>query len=165
MMANISTLVNVKWFLGTPCGRSLLLRRADIRRLGVPFNDTENIHMEIVEQGQRILGDNLLGLQVGNEPDLYAQCVPFIVLSVSHLIVLRHSHRPSYYNATSYYLEFGEWADIWNSDSNVPQKKTMIGPSLALANWPLEDVWNTPFLTTYDSNLYALSVERSEPCL
>lgn len=73
MMANISTLVNVKWFLGTPCGRSLLLRRADIRRVGVPFNDTENIHMEIVEQGQRILGDTLLGLQVGNEPDLYAQ--------------------------------------------------------------------------------------------
>ena len=31
--------------------------------------------MEIVEQGQRILGDNLLGLQVGNEPDLYAQYV------------------------------------------------------------------------------------------
>ena len=74
-MANISSLVNVKWFLGAYCSHPFLLRRADGRRLGVPFNDTENIHMEIVEQGQRILSDNLLGLQVGNEPDLYAQYV------------------------------------------------------------------------------------------
>ena len=31
--------------------------------------------MEIVEHGERIIGDNLLGFQVGNEPDLYLQCV------------------------------------------------------------------------------------------
>ena len=41
----------------------------------MPFNDTENIHMEIVEHGERIIGDNLLGFQVGNEPDLYVQYV------------------------------------------------------------------------------------------
>jgi hypothetical protein len=29
--------------------------------------------MAIVEHGERILGDTLLGFQVGNEPDLYAQ--------------------------------------------------------------------------------------------
>ena len=41
---------------------------------GVPFNNTEDIHIQIVEHGQQIIGSNLLGFQVGNEPDLYAQC-------------------------------------------------------------------------------------------
>lgn len=39
----------------------------------MPFNDTLNIHMEIVEHGESIIGSNLLGFQIGNEPDLYAQ--------------------------------------------------------------------------------------------
>lgn len=59
-----------------------------------------------------------------------------------------------------YYTEFGQWRDVWQSDANVPVKNNMIGPSLALANWPLEDVWNTPFLETYHDDLYALSVEQ-----
>ena len=57
MMHNASTFVPIRWFLG------------------VPFNNTEDIHMEIVEAGQNILGDTLLGFQVGNEPDLYAAYV------------------------------------------------------------------------------------------
>ena len=54
MLRNVSDLVNVRWYLG------------------VPFNDTSNFRLQIVEQGQAILGDYLIGLQVGNEPDLYA---------------------------------------------------------------------------------------------
>lgn len=38
---------------------------------GVPFNDTTNWRLDIVERGQQILGDRLLGFQAGNEPDLY----------------------------------------------------------------------------------------------
>lgn len=38
---------------------------------GIPFNDT-NWRLDIAEHGQAILGDNLLGLQAGNEPDYYA---------------------------------------------------------------------------------------------
>ncbi len=53
MMRNISDLVNVHWYLG------------------VPFNDT-NWRLQIVETGQAILGDFLIGIQAGNEPDLYA---------------------------------------------------------------------------------------------
>ena len=53
MMRNISDLVNVHWYLG------------------VPFNDT-NWRLQIVETGQAILGDFLIGMQAGNEPDLYA---------------------------------------------------------------------------------------------
>jgi len=53
MLRNISSLVNVRW------------------HLGIPFNDTSNFRLAIAEQGQAILGDYLIGLQVGNEPDLY----------------------------------------------------------------------------------------------
>lgn len=40
--------------------------------LGVPFNDTTSPRLQIVDVGESILGDNLLGFQVGNEPDFYA---------------------------------------------------------------------------------------------
>lgn len=46
---------------------------------GIPFNDTTNFRLAIAERGQAILGDYLIGIQAGNEPDLYA----------------RHGHRPS----------------------------------------------------------------------
>lgn len=52
MMANISSLLPVKWYLG------------------IPFNDT-NFRMDIVRRGHEILGDNLLALQAANEPDFY----------------------------------------------------------------------------------------------
>ena len=55
LLANISSLVNVKWYLG------------------VPLNDTQNLALEIAQYGEQILGDNLIGLQIGNEPDLYAR--------------------------------------------------------------------------------------------
>ena len=38
---------------------------------GVGMNDTKNLRLQIAEVGEAILGENLLGLQVGNEPDLY----------------------------------------------------------------------------------------------
>ena len=38
---------------------------------GVPFNDTTNWRLDVVERGQQILGDRILGFQAGNEPDLY----------------------------------------------------------------------------------------------
>ncbi|KAI0750899.1 glycoside hydrolase family 79 protein [Daedaleopsis nitida] len=54
MLGNVSSLVNVKWYLG------------------IPFNDT-NWRLQIAEVGQSVLGDKLLGLQASNEPDLYAR--------------------------------------------------------------------------------------------
>lgn len=40
---------------------------------GIPFFNTTPFALGILEQGQAILGDNLIALQAGNEPDLYAQ--------------------------------------------------------------------------------------------
>ncbi len=59
LLSNISALTNIRWYLG------------------VPLNDSANLALDIALVGQQILGDNLLGLQVGNEPDLYARCVSY----------------------------------------------------------------------------------------
>lgn len=59
MAANISQMLNVKWFMG------------------IPFNDSVNWRLEIAENAQAIIGDNLLGLQAANEPDFYEKFVRF----------------------------------------------------------------------------------------
>ncbi|KAJ7434772.1 glycoside hydrolase family 79 protein [Mycena galericulata] len=53
MMANISALVNVKWFLG------------------IPWFITQPFNLAIVNAAETILGDTLIGYQAANEPDLY----------------------------------------------------------------------------------------------
>ena len=47
---------------------------------GIPFNDTTNLRLEIAEVAEAILGPNLVGFQLGNEPDLYASCVVRLTL-------------------------------------------------------------------------------------
>ncbi|KAK0480722.1 hypothetical protein IW261DRAFT_1137525 [Armillaria novae-zelandiae] len=54
MMANISSLVNVHWFIG------------------IPFFNTTPFDLSIAVTGQEILGEALLGIQAANEPDFYA---------------------------------------------------------------------------------------------
>ncbi|KAJ7731915.1 glycoside hydrolase family 79 protein [Mycena maculata] len=125
LLANISAHVNVHWYLG------------------VPFNDTSDFRLQIVEYGEAILGDHLLGIQVGNEPDLYAA----------------HDHRNSSYSPQNYANEFGEMVDALAADSNVPVKNNLIGPSVS-GTWTPEMVWDTGFITDYLDNLFALSVEH-----
>jgi len=126
LMNNITSLVPVKWYMG------------------IPLNDTQNLRLAIAEEGERILGSNILGFQIGNEPDLYA----------------RHQHRPLTYKPSDY---FGEFADVVNAiaaNDKIPTKNNLIGPSIANADWQPQDVWDTGFITTYAQNLLYLSVER-----
>ncbi|KAF5347313.1 hypothetical protein D9756_009931 [Leucocoprinus leucothites] len=124
--ANISQFVNVNWFIG------------------IPFNDT-NWRLQIAENGQRILGDKLVGMQVGNEPDLYA----------------RHGHRPETYTPMDYNNEFGQLIQALKDNGNIPRIDGMlVGPSLASADWTPEMVWDTGFINTYLEYLYALTVEN-----
>ncbi|KAH0833859.1 glycoside hydrolase family 79 protein [Lanmaoa asiatica] len=125
MMARISTLTNVRWYLG------------------VPFNDTQNWRLQVAEVGESILGDYLVGLQAGNEPDLYAP----------------HGHRSSTYGPNDYKNEFGQLVQAIDADSNIPDKGLLIGPNLA-GVWKPEDVWGTGFVTDFSQNLAALAVER-----
>ncbi|KAI0920662.1 hypothetical protein AcV5_010342 [Taiwanofungus camphoratus] len=125
MLANVSALVNAKWYLG------------------IPFNDTTNPRLEIAQTGQSILGENLLGLQLGNEPDLYAA----------------HGHRPSTYSPWDYFDEFSVVVDAISNDSQIPVRNNLIAPSVS-GTWTPEDIWNTGFIPTFMNELGALAVEH-----
>ena len=51
--------------------------------IGIPFNDTANLRLQIAEVADAILGDNVLAFQLGNEPDLYAECVLCLLLRLA----------------------------------------------------------------------------------
>ncbi|KAH9476924.1 Beta-glucuronidase [Psilocybe cubensis] len=127
MLRNISSHVNVRW------------------HLGVPFNDTSNFRLQIVEQGQEILGDYLIGLQVGNEPDLYPV----------------HGHRPPNYAPQDYFNDFGLMVNALQQDTLVSDttRSLLIGPSVQVL-WTPEQVWDTGFIPKYNNSLAFLSVER-----
>lgn len=126
LLSNISALVNTKWYLG------------------VPLNDTSNLRLAIAEYGERILGDNLLGLQVGNEPDLYA----------------RHGHRASTYGPYDYFGEFGQVVAAMQADPNISVSNNLIAPNVATGDWTPEDVWNTGFIEAYTNSIHTLTVEH-----
>ncbi|KAH9834480.1 glycoside hydrolase family 79 protein [Rhodofomes roseus] len=126
LLSNISSLIDVKWYLG------------------LPLNDTSNLRLAIAEYGESILGGNLLGLQVGNEPDLYA----------------RHGLRQSTYGPNDYFGEFAQVVQAMQADSNVKVNNNLIAPSVATGDWTPEDVWNTGFIDTYEASLSALAVEH-----
>lgn len=127
MLGNISSLVDVKWFLG------------------IPFNDTTNLRLQIAEVGETVLdsGGYLLGLQVGNEPDLYAA----------------HGVRPSTYSPYDYFGEVGILVDAVNNDNSIPVKNNLVVPSVS-GTWTPEDVFNTGIVTSYDNSLGYLAVEH-----
>ncbi|EDR09602.1 glycoside hydrolase family 79 protein [Laccaria bicolor S238N-H82] len=126
MMGNISALVNIRW------------------HLGIPFNDTSNFRLGIAELGEAVLGDHLIGLQVGNEPDLY----------------VAHGHRPSTYGPYDYAGEFSTLVAAVANDSNIPSKNLLIGPNIATGAWTPEMVWNTGFVDEFSTNLAFLAVEH-----
>ncbi|KAM5530653.1 hypothetical protein V8D89_015674 [Ganoderma adspersum] len=125
LLANVSSLVNVKWYLG------------------IPFNDTSNLRLQIAEAAESILGDNVLAFQVGNEPDLYAA----------------HGHRASDYNQTDYFNEFGIVVNAINNDASIPTRGKLVAPSLQ-GTWTLQSVFDTGFITSYGSAISILSVEQ-----
>ncbi|KAF7800181.1 hypothetical protein EIP86_011428 [Pleurotus ostreatoroseus] len=125
LFANVSALTPVKWYLG------------------IPMNDTSNLRLGIAEVGETILGDNLLGFQLGNEPDLYVS----------------HGHRATGYEPANYTQEFGLVIQAIAADSLIPTRNNLIGPSVS-GTWSPEQVWDTGFITDYSAELYALSVEH-----
>ena len=101
--------------------------------------------MDIVTEGERILGSNIIGFQVGNEPDLYA----------------RHGHRPSTYGPQDYFNEFQTVVNALVAINGLTDTNNLIGPSIASADWQPTDVWNTGFQTAFGQHLKILTVERS----
>jgi hypothetical protein len=126
LLSNISAVVDVKWFLG------------------IPFNDSVNWRLSIAEYGQQILGDNLLGLQAGNEPDFYQQ----------------FGTRPAPYGPQNYSDDIAGLLAAMEANPNIPNKNMLIAPSVASGNWTPEMVWNTGFIQQYSGHLFCLSVEH-----
>ncbi|KAF7302910.1 Glyco-hydro-79C domain-containing protein [Mycena kentingensis (nom. inval.)] len=126
LLANISFLVNVHWYFG------------------IPMNDTQNLRLEIVEAAEKILGDRILGYQVGNEPDQYGL----------------HHMRPIDYSIEDYMADYERVETALRSDpARFPTAgKKLMGPSIS-SHWKLEDVWDAGFLDKYRSSLGALSAE------
>ncbi|TEB33938.1 glycoside hydrolase family 79 protein [Coprinellus micaceus] len=126
MMANISDLIPVKWFLG------------------LPFNDTSTFHLDIAEHGQEILGDNLVALQAGNEPDLYGP----------------HQKRVTPYLPENYNQELESLFTTVDANERISNK--FVAPSVSHSNpdWALDNIWSTGFIDRFASRLYALTVER-----
>lgn len=125
LLGNVSALVNVYWYLG------------------IPLNDSANLRMGIAEVGEAILGDKLIGFQVGNEPDLYSA----------------HGHRSSTYGPYDYFGDFALVVDAVTKDANIPTKNNLIAPNLA-GTWAPELIWNTGFIQSFTSSLGALAVEH-----
>ncbi|TCD66252.1 hypothetical protein EIP91_001615 [Steccherinum ochraceum] len=126
MLSNASALVPIRWYLG------------------IPMNDTTDLRLGIAEVAEAVLGDNLLGLQLGNEPDLYAG----------------HGHRAPTYGPFDYFGEFGVVVNAIGNDSNIPIRNNLVAPSVATGPWTPELVWNTGFIPAYSNVLGSLSVEH-----
>ncbi|KAJ7757813.1 glycoside hydrolase family 79 protein [Mycena maculata] len=124
MLANISALVNVNWYLG------------------IPLNDTSHLRLGIAEVGEAILGDRLIGFQVGNEPDQYAL----------------HDHRPPGYGPANFSSDFGIVDAALRADPSVPVVNgKLIGPSLS-GVWQPQEVWDVDFIPDHLQSLAELSM-------
>ncbi|KAJ3821688.1 hypothetical protein F5880DRAFT_1580313 [Lentinula raphanica] len=126
MMRNISDFVNVRWFVG------------------IPFNDSSNFRLEIAQSAQDILGDYLIGVQAGNEPDLYAA----------------HGHRPSNYSQYDYVGELGSLINDMSQYSDLSAAQDLLLIPSVSGTWTPENIWDTGVMDTYSSNIAWMSVEH-----
>ncbi|KAJ6566783.1 hypothetical protein B0H19DRAFT_1138577 [Mycena capillaripes] len=131
MMRNISSFVNVHWFLG------------------IPWFVTQPFDLDIVPAATEILGDYLLGFQAGNEPDMYS------IPSHGHR---NASYGPADYLGE--FSDLLTQMDATNSDPTGAAKHKLIAPNIANFAWKPEDVFNAGLLDKFSDNLAFLAVEK-----
>ncbi|KAJ7031869.1 hypothetical protein C8F04DRAFT_1109322 [Mycena alexandri] len=131
MMANVSALVNVRWFLG------------------VPWFVTKPFDLAIVGASQEILGDYLLGLQCANEPDMY----------VGHKHRTDPYTPYDYGGEMSDFLTqlAASGLDVTGRAKQLLIGPNIANSQPA---WAPEQIWNTGFVDTYSENLAYLAVEK-----
>lgn len=129
-MGNISNfLPTIQWFIGAP------------------FNDTQTPRTEMVELAQAVLGDKLVGVQLGNEPDLYHQ----------------NGIRDTDYTPAQYNTDWGVVLQDYINDSKISNASMFAAPSVCCGGnigWTPEQVWDTGFLTNYADHLAYLAVQQ-----
>jgi len=114
---------------------------------GVPFNDTSDPRSLVGELTQQVLGDRLIGLQMGNEPDLY----------------WRNGIRGADYSPQAYHEDWGVFLNHYVSDREMRNLTQFIAPSVCCGSsigWTPEQVFDTGFLDTYNDNLGWIAVQQ-----
>ncbi|CAE6465695.1 unnamed protein product [Rhizoctonia solani] len=126
MMKNIGDLVNANFYFGLNF-----------------FNpDNETNAVLVAQTAEKILGDRLLGFQLGNEPDLYGS----------------HGRRNSSYSMENYMNDYQTMINDLNGAS-LSNNQILIGPSTC-CNWNETDIFNLGYLTNYAANLKMVAVQK-----
>ncbi|KAF8316072.1 hypothetical protein DL93DRAFT_2193867 [Clavulina sp. PMI_390] len=131
-LGNITALTSANWYLGLP--------------FGYPVNVTGIV--SIAEISQQVLGDSLLALQLGNEPDLFGAGL---------------RGRPTSYTVKEYMAEFSNVTNAMLGESSLLRQKILVGPSTCcevLWDWRISDVLSAGYLSTYSESLSHLAVQR-----
>ncbi|KAH9914074.1 uncharacterized protein BXZ73DRAFT_81750 [Epithele typhae] len=128
MLQAVSTLTGAKWFLG------------------IPFNDTANPRLQIAEQADAILGNNVVGYQVGNEPDLFAG----------------HGRRPATWTIQNYLTEFKTITDMIRANPKITSKGNIVGPSIqgSKHGFGIADVLAAGYVQAFADDLSIVSIEH-----
>ncbi|EJU00547.1 hypothetical protein DACRYDRAFT_108615 [Dacryopinax primogenitus] len=126
-LANISALVEAQWYFG------------------LSFNDTsaDGNALVVAQYAQDILGNNLIALQLGNEPDLYSN----------------NGKRDPNYGIPDYMTDFAKVEGDLMAASGVQRKETLIGPSIC-CEWQIDDVLSAGYLTQFSQGLRQVSVQH-----
>lgn len=95
--------------------------------------------MWVAKTVESILGDNLVAIQVGNEPDLYAS----------------HLRRPESYGIPDYFQEFQHVMDDL-SQQGLRENKIILGPSIC-CDWTNQQVFDAGYLTTFANYLKVIA--------
>ncbi|TFK99939.1 hypothetical protein BDV98DRAFT_623195 [Pterulicium gracile] len=140
----ISSLVpGVKWFLGGFL--NIIKYRWPwllTRWLGIPFTNVD-FNMDIVQAGVDILGDNLIGLQAGNEPDFYVE----------------FKRRQEPWHIIDYKGEVEQVIELLEDPRYEKVRNKIITPSVA-TEWPLQEVWDSNLVQDNRNSISYVSVER-----
>ncbi|KAJ6556440.1 glycoside hydrolase family 79 protein [Mycena capillaripes] len=138
LMRNISSFVNVHWFLG------------------IPWFETKPFDLAIVKASDEILGDYLLGLQAANEPDMYA-------LHNHRNGTIFGPNGTDYYKPYDYMQEISSMLTQMDADGADPTgraKTILVGPNSANFNWTMQEIWDAGFVDKFADNLAYLAVEK-----
>ncbi|AFR98329.1 hypothetical protein C343_06306 [Cryptococcus neoformans C23] len=133
IMSNITSLVGAEWYFG------LAFNESDVD------SPTGNIPIA-AHWAQEILGDSLLGLSVGNEPDLY----------------VNHNHRSTGWGVSDFVTEYDDVVKSIVSNGSLLNNNAFIGPSLCcnVPGFEFSDLINAGWLEENVDRLSAVTVQH-----
>ncbi|KAF9506580.1 glycoside hydrolase family 79 protein [Hydnum rufescens UP504] len=131
MMNNISSLVGTRWYGG------------------LPFADPTNTTgiASIIAFAEQVLGDNLIAMQLGNEPDLFG---------------IGARARPTGYSPQNFISETQQSVYAMGNNSAIKNQMILLGPSICCnidGQWSIDQVLAAGYLTDFSAQLAQLAVQ------